>query len=352
MQRQWWRLTSKQAVTGKWQAIAAVCLAALLTASCGPSMQLTGNSTTGAPGNRDATLSLNKTSIGFGNVQVGTTKSISIVLTNTSASDGPTVTFTQVSVGGGFGVSTASLPIVLAPSQSSTITLSFSPKTTGAVKGSLSITVDGAADPAEVPVTGTGIGAAELAVSPSTLSFGSVAVGSSLNKTGALTAGTSDVKVSSAAWSGQGYALSGITFPVTVPAGKSVSFTVTFTPEATGSSQGSVSFVSNAANSPTVEMFTGSGSQTQSQNPGGVQHTVNLAWDASSSSSVVGYYMYRGTQSGGPYSRLNSSPQAATDYSDDTVASGQTYYYVVTSVDSASAESSYSNQAKVVVPTP
>ncbi len=351
MQRQWRETTSSKPVTGKWQAMAAVCLAALLAASCGPGMQLGSNSTS-TPGSRDATLSLNKTSIDFGNVQVGTTKSTSLVLTNTSASDGPSVTFTQVTRTGNFGITAASLPITLGPGQSSTITLSFAPKTPGTMDGSLSITVDGAANPAEVPVTGKGLGAAQLAVSPSTLSFGTVLLSSSLKKTGSLTAGTSDVKISSAAWSGQGYALSGITFPVTIPAGKSISFAVTFTPEAAGASQGSVSFVSNAENSPTVERFTGTGGQTQSQNPGGVQHTVDLAWDASSSSSVTGYYMYRGTQSGGPYSRLNSSPQAATDYSDDSVASGQTYYYVVTSVDTSSQESSYSNQAKVIVPTP
>ena len=79
--------------------------------------------------------------------------------------------------------------------------------------GALTIAVDGASDPASVPLTGTGIGPSELGVSPSTLSCGTVAVGSSANKTGTLTAGTSDVTVTSAAWSGQGYSVSGISFP-------------------------------------------------------------------------------------------------------------------------------------------
>jgi len=136
---------------------------------------------------------------------------------------------------------------------------------------------------------------------------------------------------------------------VTVGANQSVSFTVTFAPQAEGSSSGSISFVSNAATSPLVENFTGTGAQSQSQ--GSTQHTIALDWTASTS-SVQGYYIYRGTQSGGPYSRLNSTLDADTSYSDDTVNSGTTYFYVVTSVDSDSLESSYSNEGRAVVPNP
>jgi hypothetical protein len=328
-----------------------VFLAALLGVSCGGAMPKASLSTPSTGNNKDGSLSLNKSSLDFGNVLLGSSKSSSLTLTNSSASDGPSVTFSQVTTSGaGFGVTTASLPIVLAPGQTATITITFAPKAAGAVNGSLSITVDGAADPANVPLTGTGLGPSQLGVSPSTLSFGTVAVGSSLNKDGTLTAGSSDVTVTSAVWSGQGYSVSGISFPVTVPAGRNVSFTVTFAPETAGASAGSVSFVSNASNSPTTEKFSGTGSQTASQTPAN-QHTVDLAW-APSSSPVIGYFTYRGSQSGGPYSRLNSSPSTDTSYSDSTVQSGQTYYYVVTSLGTDSVESAFSNQATAVVPSP
>lgn len=71
-----------------------------------------------------------------------------------------------------------------------------------------------------------------------------------------------------------------------------------------------------------------------------------------STSTVVGYNVYRGTQSGGPYAVLNSAADAATTYTDSTVQAGQTYYYVVTAVDSSGNESVNSNQAQAVVPTP
>src|SRR5438128_4477557 len=60
---------------------------------------------------------------------------------------------------------------------------------------------------------------ASLTLNPATLDFGSVSVGSSQNQTGTLSAGSSDITVSSADWNGQGYSLSGIAFPVTVAAG-------------------------------------------------------------------------------------------------------------------------------------
>lgn len=186
--------------------------------------------------------------------------------------------------------------------------------------------------------------AGQLAVAPTTMSFGNVAVGTNLAKQGTLTAGSSDIKVSSAAWNGQGYSVSGITFPVTVPAGQSVPFTVTFAPQAAGSTPGTIVFDSDATNSPATESLTGDGTQ-QSQSG----HSVALSWDASTS-QVVGYNVYRGTASGGPYTKLTPSATTTTVYTDSSVQSGQTYYYVTTAVDSGNVESTYSNQATAAIP--
>jgi len=51
-------------------------------------------------------------------------------------------------------------------------------------------------------------------------------------------------------------------------------------------------------------------------------------------STVAGYNVYRGTVSGGPYTKINSSLVAALDYIDSTVQSGTTYFYVTTAIDS------------------
>jgi fibronectin type 3 domain-containing protein len=66
----------------------------------------------------------------------------------------------------------------------------------------------------------------------------------------------------------------------------------------------------------------------------------------------VGYNIYRGAVSGGPYSMINTSLDASTAFTDNNVTAGQTYHYVVTAVDASSNESGYSNQTTAVIPTP
>jgi fibronectin type 3 domain-containing protein len=77
-----------------------------------------------------------------------------------------------------------------------------------------------------------------------------------------------------------------------------------------------------------------------------------LSWNASTSSSIAGYNVYRGSVSGGPYSRINSALDTSMSYSDSQVQSGQIYYYVTTAVDSTGVESSYSSEVQAVIPFP
>ncbi len=76
---------------------------------------------------------------------------------------------------------------------------------------------------------------------------------------------------------------------------------------------------------------------------------MDLTWQASTS-VVVGYYVYRGSVSGGPYTQLNSTYLPGTTHVDNTVQAGQTYFYVITAVDSSNDQSAYSNEASAVVP--
>lgn len=80
-------------------------------------------------------------------------------------------------------------------------------------------------------------------------------------------------------------------------------------------------------------------------------HSVTLGWTASTS-VVAGCNIYRGTTSGGPYAKLNSSLVTDLTYTDTTVQAGQKYYFVATAVDRDNVESGYSNEAQAVVPSP
>ncbi|PYV65558.1 MAG: hypothetical protein DMG97_31995, partial [Acidobacteria bacterium] len=65
--------------------------------------------------------------------------------------------------------------------------------------------------------------------------------------------------------------------------------------------------------------------------------------------AVKSYNVYRSTTSGGQYAKIASGVPEPR-YSDTTVSSGKTYYYVVTSVDAAGHESGFSAEIKATVP--
>ncbi|MCX6561410.1 MAG: M28 family metallopeptidase [Candidatus Aminicenantes bacterium] len=69
--------------------------------------------------------------------------------------------------------------------------------------------------------------------------------------------------------------------------------------------------------------------------------TVGLRWNANSD-AVVGYHVYRTTTPGGPYERLTTAPQTATEIMDRFLDAGVTYYYAVSAVDAQGRESRYS----------
>ena len=61
-------------------------------------------------------------------------------------------------------------------------------------------------------------------------------------------------------------------------------------------------------------------------------HTVTLTWKASGS-QINGYNIYRSITSGGNYAKINSSLAQGLTYTDDSVVSGVTYYYVARAVN-------------------
>jgi hypothetical protein len=186
------------------------------------------------------------------------------------------------------------------------------------------------------------VAAGQLAVSPVNLSFGHVPVGQTATITGTITAGDAAVAVTSADWKGEGFSVSGITFPLTVAAGQSVSFAVTFAPQKAGNSVGNISFLSDASNSPHTTALSAKATQ-----PAG--HAVALSWH-SSPGNVTGYNIYRGITAQGPFTKLNSAPQEKASYTDSSVQAGATYVYKTTATNKNGKESKFSNHIQVTIP--
>jgi len=218
----------------------------------------------------------------------------------------------------------------------------FAPQSAGNVSGAITV-VSNAGPNLTVALSGTGTAQGQLILTPTSSNFGNTTVGTSVSQTGTLSASGTSVSISSASLNGAEFSLSGISLPVTIQAGQSVPFTLTFAPQATGSASAVLSVSSNAANSPTGNL---SGVGTSPP-----QHSVSLSW-TENGSGIVGYNVYRGVTSGGPYAQINSALDPSTAYTDSSVVAGQTYFYVATAVEGNGTESTYSNETQEAIPTP
>jgi hypothetical protein len=180
-----------------------------------------------------------------------------------------------------------------------------------------------------------------LNASSTALSFGSVTLSTTSSKNVTFTnAGNSNVTISNVSVTGAGFNARGVSTGLIVAPGQAATLTATFTPSATGSVTGNVTVSSNASADAIALSGTGVAA---------VSHSVALSW-AASTSAVTGYYTYFSNVSGGPYAKLNSTPDPMTTYTDSTVQSGKTYYYVVTAVDSSNVESLASNEISATIP--
>ena len=285
-------------------------------------------------------LSCNPCAHGFGRVQVGTSVSFFVRLSNTGTKS------LRISLkskqGREFHFGSFPLPITLMPGKSIKLPIIFKPTLLGHVTGAFILDSNAMDSVLSIPVAGTG--APVLNVSPSSLNFGNVTVGNSATLPATLTASDGNVTVSSDQFTDSEFSIAGVTLPLTISSGTSVPVKFKFTPGQAGTASGKAGLFSNAVASPAVELLTGNGvAQTA--------HNVTLTWQ-DSSSGVVGYNIYRGAVHGGPYQKINNALEAATNYVDYFVSSGQSYYYVTTAVSATGQESSYSNECKATIPSP
>lgn len=292
-----------------------------------------GNKSTSSQGTVPGQIAAAPASVNFGSVQAGISQTQSETLTNTGTSS---VTVTQVTVtGSGFTTSGLNLPLTLSAGQSTAFNVVFDPQSAGSnYSGSLAIASNASNASLTVSLSGLGTGQAGQ-LSASAVNVGNVTDGTSGTQTGTLSATGASVVVSSVGMGGTNpaeFSISGLSFPVTVSTTQPVAFTVTFTPQASGGASASVSFTSNASNSPGSANLTGTGVAASI-------HSVNLSWDASSSPDIASYNIYRAsfTAACGAYSKVGSS--GSTTYTDSSVVNGQTYCYEATAVNSSGDES-------------
>lgn len=319
---------------------AIMCLEIVALAGCGSASSVSSASGPGSKGQPE--LSVSVSTVNFGSVIVGNSNTQPITLTNSGTAS---VNLSQATISGsGFTMSGIATPVTLPVGQTATLTVKFAPGQAGNATGSISLVSDAMNSPAVISLNGTGTAATlQLSVTPTSLNFGNVAVGATGTQAVTLTnTGNSSVNVAQITVSGGGFSTAGAMPPATLTAGQTAILSIAFSPISASNFTGTVVVGSNATNSPTTVSLAGIGFEAT--------HWATLNWVASNSPQVTGYNTYRATESGGSYTKVNTSLITATTYTDYGVQSGQTYYYVVTAVNSSNLESVYSTPASTTIP--
>jgi 6-phosphogluconolactonase (cycloisomerase 2 family) len=193
------------------------------------------------------TVTFSPTTLTFASQPTGTTSTgQAITLTNTATTS---LSISTVSASGDYSETDTCAGKSIAASKTCAITVKFAPTTTGAIKGTITVTDAAATSPQEVSLTGTGETA--LGLSPATLTFKTTVGTPSSAQTVTLTNNTaSAVTISSVAVSGE-YTQTN-TCGTSLAASANCTFSVTFAPLTTGTIDGAVTITTSVSTTPVV----------------------------------------------------------------------------------------------------
>lgn len=268
-----------------------------------------------------------------------------------AGSDSCTVTLNAAAASGGFAVNlTSSNSAVTVPGSvtvpAGSASVGFTANVTAfssAQSVTLTASVAGASQTFSLQLGAT---APTLSINATSLAFGNVDANTPTIQPLKLTStGTAPVIVNAPTFSVAGFTIPGTTFPLTLSPNQVVTLNVQFDPTVAGTVTGSLTITSNSSTNGTAVI-------SLSGNCVSEWYQVNLTWEAPTSPQdpVASYNVYRSPSGGTSYQQVNTTTVKLTSYSDTTVQSGQTYDYMVESVDGSGIASAPSSAATVAVP--
>jgi len=193
-------------------------------------------------------LTFSPTAANFGAVNVGSSKTIEVTITNKGSIT--TLLKKQNLNGAMYTVSGIMPPIAIAPGAHVVMSIKFEPTKTGLLSGG--VFIGSGVGPLLTSVvnyslSGTGVAGSGLQANPGSVAFGNVPVGTTISQPVQLkNPGTGSATISSVSASGAGFSTSGLTLPLTLPAGGTKNFTLTFKPTAIGAESGTITLKSNS----------------------------------------------------------------------------------------------------------
>ena len=220
---------------------------------------------TSAPAFCAPVVSLDPTSLSFGDQGVGTTSGAqTVTLTNGGTKR---MTINSITTAAPYSLSGGTCPASGGPlntGASCSILVQFQPLIAGSAPGSVTISTDANSSPDHITLSGNGTGGThQISLNPTSLDFGEhlVTTTSAAQSVTLTNIGTGFVEITSITTEAP-YSLSGGDCPTsggTVPPGDACSIQVQFSPTTAGSAPGSVSIASDAESSPHTITLAGVG---------------------------------------------------------------------------------------------
>ncbi len=218
---------------------------------------LTGTGQNGAA----SPLTFSPVNLGFGNVALNNAISKTVTMKNASA---VAITFTSITSSGYFVAApsgTTPCSGTLSAGKTCTMTITFTPQVTGTSVGGITVMDNGLVSTQVFDVTGNGI--LPVTMSPTTLSFGTVSVGSTSSAQIITVTNNQSVAtaINSLVASGDFISTSGGSAPcgASIAANGSCTLGVEFSPTASGAISGNLTLNYGAASSPQVASLSGTG---------------------------------------------------------------------------------------------
>ena len=191
-------------------------------------------------------VTVSPTALNFGSVATGSTSSAQTVTVANPTSSAASVS--SISASGDFA-QTSNCGSSIPANGSCTVSVTFTPTATGTRTGTLTVNAGGTTN--TVSLTGTGITSGPtLTASPTSLSFGNEAVGSTSAAKPVTVTNTGNAAASVSSISASGPFAETNTCGSSIAAGASCTVSVTFTPTTADAASGTLSVASNAPNSP------------------------------------------------------------------------------------------------------
>ncbi len=183
--------------------------------------------------------------LNFGSVAVGSSKSLSETITN---STGAALTVSAALSSADYTISGLASPATLAAGQSASFTISFVPTTVGASSGSITLTSNDPQAGSTITLSGDATPSTQL-TAPASLAFGSLKIGSTKSLPVTVqNIGTTSVTLSQISITGTGFSLvAPPAVPLTLSPSQTLQINVRFAPASAGAVSGQLTFSGDVA---------------------------------------------------------------------------------------------------------